>query len=170
MEQITTIGLDLAKHVFQIHGVDGAGKMLVRTQLRRAAVLRFFEGLPPCLVGMEACGTAHHWARELIKLGHTVRCADGSAGIRERAEVSQTAVLDSCRNCAFNRSKSTGLVRNSGALAPWCGVGYVEFVRHGDGNGTLAAGGDGIGAADPARPGVEPGGGSVVPRTDGGGE
>jgi transposase len=73
MEQITTIGLDLAKHVFQIHGVDGAGKVLVRTQLRRAAVLRFFEGLPPCLVGMEACGTAHHWARELIKLGHTVR-------------------------------------------------------------------------------------------------
>src|SRR5580704_15105575 len=73
MEQITTIGLDLAKHVFQIHGVDGAGKVLVRKQLRRAALLRFFEGLPPCLVGMEACGTAHHWARELIKLGHTVR-------------------------------------------------------------------------------------------------
>src|SRR6267154_2849485 len=73
MEQITTIGLDLAKNVFQVHGVDAAGKVLVRKQLRRAEVLRFFAPLPPCLVGMEACGTAHHWARELTKLGHTVR-------------------------------------------------------------------------------------------------
>src|SRR5438270_10128978 len=73
MEQITTIGLDLAKNVFQVHGVDVAGKVLVRKQLRRAEALRFFAALPPCLVGMEACGTAHHWARELTKLGHTVR-------------------------------------------------------------------------------------------------
>ena len=73
MEQITTIGLDLAKNVFQVHGVDAAGKVLVRKQLRRAEALRFFAALPPCLVGMEACGTAHHWARELTKLGHTVR-------------------------------------------------------------------------------------------------
>src|SRR3954470_7732130 len=73
MEQITTIGLDLAKNVFQVHGVDAAGKVVVRKALRRAELLRFFERLPPCLVGMEACGTAHHWARELTKLGHTVR-------------------------------------------------------------------------------------------------
>ena len=73
MEQITTIGLDLAKNVFQVHGVDVAGKVLVRKQLRRAEALRFFAALPPCLVGMEACGTAHHRARELTKLGHTVR-------------------------------------------------------------------------------------------------
>src|SRR5947199_8681141 len=73
MEQITTIGLDLAKNVFQVHGVAAAGKVLVRKQLRRAEVLRFFAALPACLVGMEACGTAHHWARELTKLGHTVR-------------------------------------------------------------------------------------------------
>jgi transposase len=73
MEQITTIGLDLAKNVFQVHGVDAAGKVLMRKQLRRAEVLRFFDALPPCLVGMEACGTAHHWARELTQLGHTVR-------------------------------------------------------------------------------------------------
>src|SRR5947208_8303009 len=73
MEQITTIGLDLAKNVFQVHGVAAAGKVLVRKQLRRAEVLRFFAALPPCLVGMEACGSAHHWARELIKLGHQVR-------------------------------------------------------------------------------------------------
>src|SRR6202047_5399309 len=73
MEQTTTIGLALAKNVFQVHGVGAAGKVLVRKQLRRAEVLRFFAPLPPCLVGMEACGTAHHWARELTKLGHTVR-------------------------------------------------------------------------------------------------
>ena len=73
MEQITTIGLDLAKNVFQVHGIDGAGKVLVRKQLRRSEVLRFFAALPPCLVGMEACGTAHYWARELSRLGHTVR-------------------------------------------------------------------------------------------------
>src|SRR3954471_11842710 len=73
MEQITTIGLDLAKNVFQVHGVGAAGQVVGRKALRRAEMLRFFEQLPPCLVGMEACGTAHHWARELTKLGHTVR-------------------------------------------------------------------------------------------------
>jgi transposase len=73
MEQITTIGLDLAKNVFQVHGLDSAGNVLVRKQLRRAEVVKFFDQLPPCLVGMEACGTGHHWARELAKLGHTVR-------------------------------------------------------------------------------------------------
>src|SRR5256885_1491554 len=73
MEQLTTIGLDIAKNVFQLHGVDAAGNVLLRKQLRRGDVLRFFGGLPRCLVGMEACATAHHWARELTKLGHTVR-------------------------------------------------------------------------------------------------
>ena len=73
MEQVTTIGLDLAKNVFQLHGVDAAGNVLLRKQLRRGEVLRFFSGLSPCLVGMEACATAHYWARELAKLGHTVR-------------------------------------------------------------------------------------------------
>jgi transposase len=73
MEQVSTIGLDLAKNVFQIHSLGKAGNVVVRKQLRRADVLRFFGGLPPCLVGMEACATAHHWARELGKLGHAVR-------------------------------------------------------------------------------------------------
>src|SRR5271167_96039 len=74
MEQVTTTGLDLAKNVFQLHGgVDAAGDVLLRKQLRRGDVLRFFAGLAPCLVGMEACATAHYWARELAKLGHTVR-------------------------------------------------------------------------------------------------
>jgi transposase len=71
--QITTIGLDLAKHVFQVHAVDAAGAVVVRKALRRAQVLPFFAKLPPCLIGIEACGTSHHWARELIRLGHEVR-------------------------------------------------------------------------------------------------
>ena len=71
--EISTIGLDLAKNVFQVHGVDSKGNVVVRRTLRRAQLLPFFAKLPPCLVGMEACGTAHYWARELIKLGHDVR-------------------------------------------------------------------------------------------------
>ena len=59
---VTTIGIDLAKHVFQVHAVDAAGKVIVRKALRRAQVLPFFAKLSPCLVGMEACGTSHHWA------------------------------------------------------------------------------------------------------------
>src|SRR6516164_1579872 len=71
--QITTIGLDIAKNVFQVHGIDAAEKVVVRKQLRRGQVMKFFAALPPCLVGMEACARAHHWARELTKLGHEVR-------------------------------------------------------------------------------------------------
>src|SRR5215470_3381655 len=71
--QITTMGLDIAKHVFQVHGVDAAEKVVVRKQLRRSQVIAFFASLPPCLIGMEACATAHYWARELTRLGHEVR-------------------------------------------------------------------------------------------------
>jgi transposase len=73
MGEVTTIGLDLAKHVFQVHGVDAEGGTVLRKQLRRAQVLAFFSRLPPCLVGLEACATAHYWARELRALGHEVR-------------------------------------------------------------------------------------------------
>ena len=71
--QVTTIGLDLAKHWFQVHGVDASGVVAIRRKLRRSEVLHFFQLLPPCLVGIEACATAHYWARELIKLGHEVK-------------------------------------------------------------------------------------------------
>jgi len=70
---ISTIGLDLAKSVFQVHGIDASGAVVIRKTLRRPQVLPFFAKLPPCIVGMEACGTSHHWARELMKLGHQVR-------------------------------------------------------------------------------------------------
>jgi transposase len=70
---VTTIGLDLAKSIFQVHGVDANGRIVIRKSLRRGQMLPFFARLPSCLVGMEACGTSHYWARELIKLGHEVR-------------------------------------------------------------------------------------------------
>ena len=69
---ITTIGLDLAKNVFQVHAVDQKGRVIARKKLRRSMVKAYFAKLPPCLVGMEACGSAHHWARELNRLGHDV--------------------------------------------------------------------------------------------------
>lgn len=71
--KITTIGIDLAKTVFQIHGVDGRGKVAVRKQLKRAEMATYFANLEPCLIGMEACGSAHHWARKLESYGHTVK-------------------------------------------------------------------------------------------------
>ncbi len=71
--EVSTIGLDIAKNVFQVHGVDAEGAVLVRRQLRRRQVLPFFKKQPPCLIGMEACATAHHWAREIAALGHEVR-------------------------------------------------------------------------------------------------
>ena len=73
MEKIATIGFDIAKSVFQVHGVDAAGEVVVRKRLSRARVIPFFAKLPRCLVGIEACSTSHHWARELIALGHDVR-------------------------------------------------------------------------------------------------
>jgi transposase len=73
MTEVTTIGVDLAKTVFQIHGVDASGAIVIRKQLRRRQVLPFFRKQPPCLVGMEACATAHHWAREIAALGHEVK-------------------------------------------------------------------------------------------------
>jgi transposase len=71
--EIVTIGIDLAKNLFQIHGVDAEGKVVVRKLLRRSQMLAFFTNLPRCVVGMEACSSAHYWARELVKLGHEVR-------------------------------------------------------------------------------------------------
>jgi len=73
MQTITTIGLDIAKSVFQVHGIDAEGNVLIRRQLKRRYVLAFFQKLPPCLVGIEACASSHHWSRELKALGHNVR-------------------------------------------------------------------------------------------------
>jgi transposase len=80
MQAVTTIGLDIAKSVFQVHGVDAAGQVLIRRQLKRRAVLAFFQKLPVCLVGIEACASSHYWSRELQALGHG---ALDAAGLRE---------------------------------------------------------------------------------------
>jgi transposase len=73
MSEVSIIGLDIAKHVFQVHGVDGSGRAVVRRKISRAKVLEFFASLPRCVVALEACGSAHHWAREIAKLGHEVK-------------------------------------------------------------------------------------------------
>ena len=88
MQTITTIGFDIAKSVFQVHGVDAAGQVVIRRQLKRRSVLAFFQKLPPCLVGIEACASSHHWSRELQALGHTVRSDAASLrkALRQTAE------------------------------------------------------------------------------------
>jgi transposase len=73
MHTVTTIGLDIAKSVFQVHGIDAEDRVIIRRQLKRRYVLAFFQKLTPCLVGIEACASSHHWSRELKALGHTVR-------------------------------------------------------------------------------------------------
>ena len=80
MQTITTIGLDIAKSVFQVHGVDNDGKVVIRRQLKRRYVLAFFEKLQPCLVGIEACASSHHWSRELQALGHG--CTDQACDVK----------------------------------------------------------------------------------------
>ena len=79
--KMTTIRLDLAKNVFQLHGVDERGRVVLEKPLKRARVLPFFARLEPCLIGMEACGGAHHWAREFKKFGHTAKGAVKLMGI-----------------------------------------------------------------------------------------
>src|SRR5213082_1835891 len=73
MQAITTIGLEIAKSVFQVHGIDAAGQVVMRRQLKRRYVLAFFQKLPACVVGIEACASSHYWSRELQALGHTAR-------------------------------------------------------------------------------------------------
>jgi hypothetical protein len=91
------IGLDLAKSVFQVHGVDAQGKVVVTKRLRRDAVLAFFANLAPCVVGMEACAGSHFWAREIARFGHTVACCtDGRDGVGGRS-VSMLRIPPSCR-------------------------------------------------------------------------
>jgi hypothetical protein len=80
MEKISTIGLDLAKSLYQVHGIASEGQVVIRKQLRRGELLRFFGRLSPCFVGMEACGGAHYWAREIAALGHEVRLIPPAGG------------------------------------------------------------------------------------------
>src|SRR6516225_5458295 len=95
MQTITTVGLDIAQSVFQVHCVDADGEVVLRRQLKRRYVLAFFQKLPPCLVGIEACASSHHWSRELQALGHTVRLMPP---MRKRfAKRSRDPICGSCR-------------------------------------------------------------------------
>jgi transposase len=96
--EVSTIGLDLAKNVFQIHGVDASGRIVIRRAIRRSQVLPFFAKLPPCLVGIEACGTSHHWARELLSLGHDVRLMP-PAYVKPYVKRSKTDAADAAAIC-----------------------------------------------------------------------
>jgi len=91
MNEVTTIGLDLAKNVFQVHGVDASGRAVVRRQLRRSQVVPFFEKQVACLVGIEACATSHHWAREIAKFGAADAC--------QICEALREAQQERCRGC-----------------------------------------------------------------------
>jgi transposase len=95
---VTTVGLDLAKHVFQVHGIDQDGQVLIRRQLRRSELINFFRRLPPCLIGMEACSTAHFWARELAVLGHEVRLMP-AAYVKPYIKRGKSDVLDAAGIC-----------------------------------------------------------------------
>ena len=115
---VSMIGLDLAKSVFQVHGVDGSGAVVVRRQLRRAQVLTFFAGLPRCVVGLEACSTAHHWGRELAALGHEVRLIPpayvkpyvkrGKSDARDAEAICEAASRPSMRTVALKSRETQG--------------------------------------------------------------
>lgn len=96
--EISTVGLDLGKRIFQVHGVDAAGGVMVRRKLQRAEMREFFAALPPCMVGMEACATAHHWARQIRALGHEARLIP-PAYIKPYVRRSKTDAADAAAIC-----------------------------------------------------------------------
>src|SRR5947199_808045 len=108
--QITTIGLDIAKNVFQVHGIDGNETVVVRKQLRRGKLIAFFESLAPCLVGIEACATAHHWARELTKLGHRVRLMPAK-GVKAYVKRNKADAADAAAICEAVRRPTMRFVQ-----------------------------------------------------------
>ena len=112
---ITTIGIDLAKSVFQLHGVDAEGKVVLKKKLRRGAVLNFLRDLSPCLIGMEACATSHHWAREIGALGHEVRLIP-PAYVKALSRC-QTAGADISRGPSLSSGSGSGLPLAHGSAA-----------------------------------------------------
>src|SRR5262249_31588337 len=93
MGEVSTIGLDIAKSAFQIHGVDTGGAVVIRKRITRAKLLEFFATLPACLVGIEACPTAHHWSRRLGALGHTVRLLPSMRFVATKSEAQQAGLM-----------------------------------------------------------------------------
>src|SRR5271168_147363 len=108
--QIATIGLDIAKNVFQVHGIDASEKVVVRKQLRRSQVMAFFKAVSPCLIGMEACATAHYWARELKKLGHEVRLMPAK-DVKAYVKRNKHDAADAAANCEAVRRPTMRFVQ-----------------------------------------------------------
>jgi transposase len=100
MGEIITVGLDVAKSVFQVHAVDAEGRVVVRRQVRRLQLVKFFAGLSPCLIGMEACATAHYWARQLNALGHEVRLMP-PAYVKPAEETARTVLFLAADDAGF---------------------------------------------------------------------
>jgi transposase len=108
MGEVITIGLDIAKSVFQVHGVDSAGAVVIRKRVSRAKVSVLFADLPPCLIGIEACPSAHHWGRELESLGHTVRLMPPSYVKAYLKRSKNDATIDAVR-CAQDQGAAGSL-------------------------------------------------------------
>ena len=124
--KVTTVGIDLAKSVFQVHGMDERGKAVLRKQLKRAEMLKFFANLPPWL-GMEACGSAHYWARKLIELGHDVRAPTRSDPQLVRAPDSPAQPQRRRRGPGQQeRAHRVGIARAPARLRTWLRVGCAE--------------------------------------------
>ena len=116
MGEISTIGLDIAKSVFQVHGVDADGAVVIRKRVSRAKVLEFFAALPSCLVGIEACPTGHHWSRRLQALGHTVRLMPPSY-VKAYVKRSKNDANDAAAICEAVTRPSMRLGQSTLALA-----------------------------------------------------
>ena len=113
---ITTVGIDLAKSVFQVHGVDARGQVVLRRQLRREQLARFFVNLPPCMIGMASCPSAHHWGRTLERFGHTVRTC-------ETLCVNSYCFISTIIGLSMSLTRITTVVEGlSVRLLPKCGV------------------------------------------------
>src|SRR5262245_49767510 len=129
--QISTLGIDIAKNVFQVHGVDAAEQVVLKKQLRRGQVLEFVGKLPTCLIGMEACATSHHWAREFRRLGHDVQLMP-PGGVKAYVKRSKNDAADAAAICEAVRRPSMRFV-------PIVGSTRTRPTRATDGPGPAAA-------------------------------
>ena len=122
MQTVSTIGLDIAKSLFQVHGIDAAGQVVIRRQLKRRYLLAFFEKLPPCLIGIEACASSHHWSRELRALGHTVRLMP-PAYVKPYVKRQKNDMADAEAICeAVTRTNMRFVPTKTPEQAGWCSI------------------------------------------------
>jgi transposase len=121
MQSITTIGLDIAKSVFQVHGIDAEDRVIIRRQLKRRYVLEFFQKLPPCLIGIEACASSHHWSRELQSIGHTVRLMP-PAYVKPYVKRQKNDAADAEATLSRSAAMSASRCARSARMRPWSAV------------------------------------------------